>query len=243
MAIRVLVNGANGKMGSLAVEAIKKDTELLLVGQSDVHDDLRSKIKQHAAQVVVDLTAASFVYENTKAILESGARPVIGTSGLLEEQVLQLQEICKANSLGGIIAPNFSISVLLMQRFAKEAVKHFPQVEIIETHHAAKEDSPSGTAIRTAEIIAAGAKAELQSAPSKEILDSARGAEYKGINIHALRLPGRNAHQEVIFGGHGEILSIKSEVINRDAYMPGICLACKLVMPLDNLVYGLENLL
>ena len=243
MTIKVIVNGAKGKMGSLAVEAVKRDSALELAAAADLNDNLKDIIAASKADVVVDLTRASSAFQNTKTIIEAGARPVIGTSGLLEEQIKSLATLCSEKKLGGIIAPNFSISVLLMQRFAREAVRRMPQVEILEMHHTAKEESPSGTAVRTAEIISEAAKEKLLPAASKEIIDSARGAEYKGIKIHSLRLPGYNAHQEIIFGNLGETLSIRSDVINREAYMPGIVLACKEVMKLTSLTYGLENIL
>jgi 4-hydroxy-tetrahydrodipicolinate reductase len=241
MAIRVLINGSKGKMGSMAAYAIRKDPALELVATSDIEDNLKQVIINSKAEVVVDLTRASAVFANATAIIEAGARPVIGTSGLMEDQVKILQTACAGKKLGGIIAPNFSISVIMMQKFAKQAVRYLPHVEIIEMHHPGKEDSPSGTAIRTAELLAE-ANPELSSANSKELIKSARGASYKGINIHSVRLPGYNAHQEIILGNLGETLTIRSDVGNREAYMPGICLACREVIKLNSLIYGLEEL-
>ena len=229
-------------MGSMAVFAVKNDPHLELVGATTSKDNLEQSIKSSKAEVVVDLTRATVAFEIAQTIIKNNARPVIGTSGLMEEQVKILQAMCSEKALGGIIAPNFAISVILMQKFAKEAVKYLPQAEIIEMHHAGKEESPSGTAIRSAELLAEG-NSKLSPAKSKEIIKSARGAEYKGVNIHSIRLPGYNAHQEIIMGGLGETLSIRSDVINREAYMPGICLACKEVMKIDSLLYGLENLI
>lgn len=242
MAIKVLVNGARGKMGSLAAEAIQKDAQLTLAGTADIDSDLQNEIRKSGAEVVVDLTRASAVFENARKIIEAGARPVIGTSGLVNEQVAELSKLCREKGLGGIVAPNFSLSVILMQRFAREAARYFSHVEIIEMHNSAKEESPSGTAIRTAEIIAESSEGSIKAAPSKEILPSARGAKHREIPLHSIRLPGYNAHQEIVFGGNGETLSLRSDVINREAYMPGICLACKEVIKLSDLIYGLESL-
>ncbi len=241
MAIKVIINGASGKMGSLAVSAVKNDPSLELVGATTSKDNLQKEIADKKAQVVVDLTKASVAFEIAKLIISSNANPVIGTSGLTEDQVKILSDLCSEKKLGGIVAPNFAISVILMQKFAQMAARHLPQAEIIEMHHSGKEESPSGTAIRTAELLSQ-ANSNLSSAKSNEIIKSARGASYKGVNIHSLRLPGYNAHQEVILGAAGETLSIRSDVINREAYMPGILLACKEVIKLKTLTYGLENL-
>lgn len=141
-------------MGQEVVKAVSADSELELVGQLDFEDNLAELIKSTKAEVVVDFTTAEVGYQNCLIIMEAGACPVIGTSGFKKEDVKKLQEIAKAKNIGGVIAPNFAIGAVLMMKFAKEAAKYLPNVEIVETHHDKKIDSPSGTAIRTAELIA-----------------------------------------------------------------------------------------
>ena len=152
--IRVLINGSRGRMGQESVKAITEAPDLDLVAQTDLGDNLSETIKKTRAQVVVDFTTAAVVMENAAAIIESGARPVIGTSGLFPEQVLRLQELCKKNNTGGLIAPNFAVGAVLMMKYAKDAAKYFPNVEVIELHHDLKKDAPSGTAIKTANLLA-----------------------------------------------------------------------------------------
>ncbi len=242
-AIRIIVNGAKGRMGREATAAIEKDPELTLVGQTDIDDDLSGAVSRSSVHVVVDFTTASAAFENTRIILETGVRPVIGTSGLLPEQVETLQAIAAQKGLGGVIAPNFAIGAVLMMKFAGEAAKYMPHAEIIELHHDRKADAPSGTAIKTASLVA-GARTEIFAArDEKEILPGARGASAEGIPVHSIRLPGLVAHQEVIFGGPSQTLTIRHDSIHRESFMPGVCLACKKVMGLRELVYGLEHIL
>ncbi|MBF0349875.1 MAG: 4-hydroxy-tetrahydrodipicolinate reductase [SAR324 cluster bacterium] len=241
--IRVLVNGAKGKMGQEAVQAIQQDPDLELVGQTDLGDDLSAVIASSRAQVVVDFTTASVAFHNTRKIIESGACPVIGTSGLLPEQVQELQHLAEQKKLGGLIAPNFAIGAVLMMKFAKEASRYFPEAEIIELHHNRKADAPSGTAVKTAAMIAENRSRMPQKLEEKELLAGARGANAQGVPIHSVRLPGLVAHQEVIFGGNNEILTIRHDSLHRSSFMQGVCLACKKVQVLKELVYGLEHLL
>lgn len=243
MATKVIVNGAKGRVGSLVAKAIEADKELTLVGTTDTGDNLRQAILDKGADVVVDFTLASVAYQMATVIIEAGARPVIGTSGLLPEQVKALQEMCAKKKLGGVVAPNFAISAVLLMKFSKEIAKYMPDAEIIELHHDGKEDSPSGTALLTAQRIAEG-REEAKSVQRKhEVIPHARGGELAGVAIHSVRLPGLNAHQEVIFGGLGQTMTVRSDVIAREAYGPGVCLACKKVMGIKSLVFGLEHLL
>ena len=231
-------------MGQESVKAVSEDPELDLVAQTDLGDNLSDKIKQAQVQVVVDFTTAAVVMENAVTIIESGARPVIGTSGLLPEQVGNLQELCNKHNNGGVIVPNFAVGAVLMMKYAQDAAKYFPNVEVIELHHDRKTDAPSGTAIKTANLLAESRKsAHEKIIDEKEILPGARGAESQDIRIHSVRLPGMVAHQEVIFGGKSQTLKIRHDSIHRDSFMPGVCLACKKVMQLKELVYGLEHLL
>lgn len=244
MTTRIIVNGANGKMGQLAVKTILNQPEFTLVGQLGRKDNLANEISTSKAQIVIDLTTAETAFNNTRTIIEAGAHPVIGTSGLLNDQVYQLQEICSEKKLGGIIAPNFSIGAVLMMKYSQEVVKYFPEVEIIEMHHNGKLDSPSGTATRTAELLAAARTTPPTTLKNtRETIPGARGANYQHIPIHAIRLPGLVAHQQIIFGGMGETLTIRHDSIDRQCFMPGIVLACKKVMELNQLIYGLEHIL
>lgn len=242
MSIRILVNGSKGRMGQAAVKAISLDKELELVAETGRGDDLGSVIRNKKPDVVLDFTNAEAVLETTRTIIENKARPVIGTSGLLPEQIKQFQAECEKLQLGGIIAPNFSLGAVLMMKYAREATKYFPHAEIIEMHHDGKLDSPSGTALRTAEMMAE-VREKLTIKPTRENIPGARGANHHGIPIHAVRLPGLIAHQQVIFGDVGETLTIRHDSIDRISFMPGVCLACKKVMVLNTLVYGLEHVL
>ncbi|MSP52778.1 MAG: 4-hydroxy-tetrahydrodipicolinate reductase [Gammaproteobacteria bacterium] len=241
MSIKILVNGANGRMGQIAVPAIQADTRFELVAQGTRNDDLGQLIKKSGAQVVIDFTIADHAYQNTKIIIAAGAHPVIGTTGFLPDQVKELQAECKAKKLGGIIAPNFSLSVILLMRFAQQAAKYFPHAEIIELHHDKKREAPSGTAVKTAQLIAA--VRDNKNIDDIEIYKGARGASVENVPVHSVRLPGLMAHEEILFGAEGELLTLRTDVFNRSAYIPGIVLACEKVLTLKELVYGLEDIL
>lgn len=244
MPIKILINGAFGRMGQMTVKAINEQSQFELVGQTGREYDLKKSIQDSHAQVVIDFTHPESVFKNTATIIEAGAHPVIGTSGLTAKQISTLQEKCAALKLGGIIAPNFSLGAVLMMKYAKEIVKYMPHVEIIEMHHDKKIDSPSGTAMRSAEIMANAMQTVNQSAlTSRETISGSRGANYLNIPIHAVRLPGFLAHQQIIFGNTGEILTLRHDSIDRQSFMPGVCLACEKVVALDKLVYGLEEIL
>jgi len=243
MSIPVLINGARGKMGQLAVQTINEHADFQLVATTQRHNDLAAEIKKSGAQVVIDFTHAESVFKNTNTIIDAGAHPVIGTSGLLPDQVELLQQRCAKLKLGGIIAPNFSLGAALMMKCAQEIARYFSQVEVIEMHHAGKLDSPSGTAIYTADLIS---KARGQVADGKknhETIPGARGAIYQEVPIHSVRLPGLMAHQQIIFGGEGETLTVRCDTIDRKCYASGIVLACRKVMALDRLVSGLERVI
>ena len=242
--IRVLVNGAKGRMGQEVVKAVTAAVDLELVDQTDLGDDLIARIKASQAQAVVDFTTAAVAFENTRKILEAGVHPVVGTSGLLAEQVAELQQLAEDKGIGGLIAPNFAIGAVLLMKYAQDAAKYLPDVEVIELHHNRKADAPSGTAVKTAQLIAE-ARQEIPKAlvEEKELFEGARGSEVHGVRVHSLRLPGLVAHQEVIFGGTGETLTIRHDSIHRESFMPGVCLACRKVIGTQQLFYGLEHLL
>jgi 4-hydroxy-tetrahydrodipicolinate reductase len=245
MTIRILVNGAPGKMGQQTVKMISDLAgEFTLVGMTNKNNDLAMEIKKSQAEVVIDFTNADVVFKNAQIIIESRAHPVIGTSGLVKNQIQQLEKRCKELKLGGIIAPNFSLGAVLMMKYCAEIVKYFPYVEIIEMHHTGKLDSPSGTALRTAELLAEGRSVSPTfSKNTHETIPGARGANYEQIPIHAVRLPGVIANQQVVFGGLGETLTVRHDTLDRQSFMSGVILACQKVIGLDKLIYGLENLL
>jgi dihydrodipicolinate reductase len=262
--IRVLVCGAYGKMGREVLKAVYKDEQLSIVGAVDVNsdfadigdligvgktgvnvgNDLQMVINETKPQVMVDFTNPSSVMNNIGIALKNGVCPVVGTTGITEKDVNDLRELCKKNKVNALISPNFSIGAILMMKLTQEAAKFFPNVEIIELHHDQKLDAPSGTALRTAELIAENRGYMRQGHPAEvEKLQGARGGEMSGIRIHSVRLPGYVAHQEVIFGGLGQTLTIRHDSISRESFMPGVVLACKKVLTLDGLVFGLEHIL
>jgi 4-hydroxy-tetrahydrodipicolinate reductase len=242
MSIRVLINGAQGRMGLASVKAISDDADLTLVGALTRHDDLAAAIKEQNADVVLDFTNAEAVLNTTQTIINAGARPVVGTSGLLPEQIRAFQEQCANLKLGGIIAPNFSLGAVLVMKHAAEIAHYFPAVEIIEMHHDGKLDAPSGTAMRAAELIAER-RTSYPSKPTRHVIPGSRGASHLDIPIHAIRLPGLIAQLQIVFGGTGETVTLRHDSVDRQSFMPGVCLSCKKVMTLDTLVYGLENIL
>lgn len=243
MPISILVNGAEGKMGQQVCKMVADEKEFKLVGKADKNDGLAELIKKTKAQIVIDFTHPSSGFDNTKTIIENDAHPVIGTTGFTNDQIEDLKKLAAKKKLGGIIAPNFSIGSILMMKYSKDAAKYFPYVEIIELHHDAKADYPSGTAIKTAQMIAEVKDKVYKKSQEKAVLEGARGAAYEDIHIHSVRLPGIVANQEVIFGGQGETLRLVETTINREAFMPGVKLACQKVLQLKELVYGLEHVL
>lgn len=242
--IKVLVNGAKGKMGSESVAAVLKEADLDLVGQTDLGDDLAQAIVQTRTEVVVDFTHPSSVMENIKAILKNKAHAVVGTTGLTANNLSEIKKLCLKYKVNCVVAPNFAIGAVLMMKFAKEAAHYMPQVEIVELHHDQKADAPSGTAIKTAELILEDRKnIKRKTLKSIEKVKNARGGKMGDIHIHSLRLQGLVAHQEVIFGGVGQTLKIRHDSISRESFMPGVVMAIRKVKKVKGLVYGLENLL
>lgn len=223
--IKVIVNGAKGKMGQETVKAVQLDKALELVAQIDLGDDLAAKIKELTPQVVVDFTTPKVVMENIRLILNTGTRAVVGTTGISPENLTEIKELCEKNKTAAMVVPNFAIGAVLMMKLSKEAARYLPKVEIIELHHDQKLDAPSGTAIKTAEMIKEETKGE--------------------VPIHSVRLPGYVAHQEVIFGTVGQTLKIRHDSISRESFMPGVVLSIKKVVesPAGKLTYGLEKIL
>jgi 4-hydroxy-tetrahydrodipicolinate reductase len=265
--IRVAVVGACGRMGREVTKGVLSRPNLQLVAAVDVREvgkdigeivdgkpigipvsnDLVAALKESGAQVAVDFTHPSVVFENVKAMLECGVAPVVGTTGWTLEKVKFIDRLAKRKKLPAIIAPNFAIGAVLMMKFAMEAAKYFDKVEIIELHHDGKADAPSGTALRTAELIL---KARSKPFPEPKVkkpevlLDGVLGGEMDGIRIHSVRLPGLVAHQEVIFGTVGQVLTIRHDSLSRESFIPGVLLAIEKVLSLPpGVVFGLENLL
>ena len=240
---RVIVNGAQGKMGRFACVTLAEHPDFELVASLGREDHLAQAIHDSQCEVVVDLTRADCAFSNALTIIESGACPVIGTSGLLEADIIVLRQRCEEKKCGGLIVPNFSISAVLMMKFAAQAARYLPQVEIIEGHHPQKADAPSGTAIKTADMIADARLVEPLRPNCKEMLPHALGALHRGVPIHSIRLPGVLAEQQVIFGNQGETLTLSHKTLDRSSFMPGLVLACQRVVSLNSLYYGLETIL
>ena len=255
MTIKVIIAGFKGKMGSTAVQMVKDDQELELAAlldpfaAEDQVDGVPVFTRKEAligfeADVWVDFTTPKFAYENTRFALENGFAPVVGTTGFTPEEIQELTSLSEEKKLGGLIAPNFAIGAILLMQFAAQAAKYFPHLEIIELHHDKKKDAPSGTAVKTAELVSQ-ARTSLQqgAADEEELMAGARGAAFDGFRIHSVRLPGLVAHQEVIFGAQGEGLTIRHDSYDRISFMSGVNLAIKEVVKREKLVYGLEQLL
>jgi 4-hydroxy-tetrahydrodipicolinate reductase len=242
--IRVLVNGAKGRMGRLAVDVVNDADDLVLAGETDLGDDLAASIRETGAEVVVDFTHHSVAMECFETIVSGGARPVAGTSGFSSDDVARAREIVENAGTGGLIVPNFSVGVVLLMQFSKAAAAHFESVEIVETHHDRKGDAPSGTAERTAEIIG---EVRGASPPPKveetERVKGARGGRVAGVPVHSIRLPGALAHQEVLFSAEGEVLTLRHDSLSRDCFRSGILLAIRRAPELSGLVLGLDDLL
>lgn len=243
--IRVLVNGAKGRMGQALLHALEGAGDLQLVAACDFGDDLASELRRSRAQVAVDFTHPDAAVANARTILHARVRPVIGTTGFSLSDIRSLQGLAAKKRIGGLIAPNFSIGVVLMNGFAALAVKHFPNVEIVESHHNQKADAPSGTAMQSAQLIAQAASKKLnrQIVREEEKAKGARGAKVGEVRVHSVRLPGMLAHQEILFGGPGQVLTLRHDAMSREAYMPGVLLAIRKAPSLKTLLYGLENLL
>jgi len=254
--ITVLVSGAAGRMGSEVVRAVLAEDDLELVAAVDpahsgqpvgegttlsYESDLASAIEATRPQVMVDFTHPSVVGGTIATALAHGVHCVVGTTGL---PIAELEALA-SNARDGaclFMAPNFAIGAVLMMRFAAEAARFMPHVEIVELHHDRKADAPSGTALRTASLIA-DARTTVPAAPGREteIAEGARGALVENVTIHSVRLPGLVAHQEVLFGGQGQTLSIRHDSIDRTSFMPGVVLAIRNVVHHTGLVIGLER--
>ena len=272
--IPVVVNGALGKMGRAIVQAIAEAEDMTLVGAIDrnpqligqdigevlgigpleipVLNDLeatlvsaQSEAPSGSSAVMVDVTHPDSVYGSVRAALAYGVRPVVGTTGMSNQQIQDLAEFADKASTGCLLIPNFSIGMVLLQQAALQAATYFDHVEIIELHHNQKADAPSGTAVKTAQMLSELNKSyNLPQVEETEKMTGARGSKTEdGVRIHSVRLPGLIAHQEVIFGAAGQSYTLRHDTSNRECYMPGVLLSIRRVLPLKSLVYGLDKIL
>lgn len=243
--IRVLVNGAKGKMGSETVQAVRAAEDLELVAATGRGDDLSRAVRENRAEVVVEFTHPSVAYGDTVTALEAGAHVVLGTSGVTPAQRAELDVLARAKGRCVLLAPNFNLGAVLMVEAAARIARHLPEAEVVEYHHEGKADAPSGTALYTAERLnevfgeKAGPRRE-----SDELLETrSQGARVGAVRIHSVRLPGFIASQEVVFGGKGQVLTIRHDMTGREGFMPGVLLAVRKVVGRKGLVYGLEKVL
>jgi 4-hydroxy-tetrahydrodipicolinate reductase len=244
--VRVGVLGAAGRMGSEACRAVDAADDLELVAALGSADP-RDRLTEAGVEVAVDLTRPDAVMDNLQFCVEHGISAVVGTSGFDEERLATVRSwLAGAPSVGVVIAPNFAIGAVLMMRFAEQAARWFESVEIVELHHPDKADAPSGTARRTAELVAAARRAAgLGAMPdaTREALDGARGASVDGVPVHSVRARGLVAHQEVLLGATGETLTLRHDSLDRSSFMPGVLLAVRDVGSRPGLTVGLEHLL
>ncbi|MEU9445011.1 4-hydroxy-tetrahydrodipicolinate reductase [Streptomyces sp. NPDC048304] len=244
--LRVAVLGAKGRIGSEAVRAVEAAEDMELVAALGRGDTLQT-LTASGAQVAVELTTPDSVMDNLGFCVRHGIHAVVGTTGWTEERLAQLKAwLAESPRTGVLIAPNFSIGAVLTMKFAQIAAPYFESVEVVELHHPNKVDAPSGTATRTAQLIAEARRAAgTAPAPDATVtaLDGARGASVDGVPVHAVRLRGLLAHQEVLLGGEGETLTIRHDSLHHSSFMPGILLGARRVVSAPGLTFGLEHFL
>jgi 4-hydroxy-tetrahydrodipicolinate reductase len=245
-ALKVGVLGARGKVGRVVCEAVADSDDFELVAEIDEADDLEDVVAT-GADAVVDFTHPDVVMDNLEFCIDHGIHAVVGTTGFDEGRLDQVREWLEHSPRTGVlIAPNFSIGAILMMRFAVEAARFYESVEIVELHHPDKADAPSGTARRTAELVAAARREAGLAAPPDATstgLDGARGAVVDGIHVHGLRVRGLVAHQEVVLGGLGETLTIRHDSLDRASFTPGVLLGLRRIASSPGLTVGLEAFL
>lgn len=260
---RIIIVGALGKMGRETVKALKSQSDMEIVGLMDVahpgeeyftltgidcalclENDLEVLIDREKPDIMVDFTNPQSVFNNTRAALSRGVACVVGTTGLTEVELAQLERLALDNATAVAVIPNFAIGAVLMMKFAQQAACYLPDVEIIETHHDQKMDAPSGTAIKTAEMITAN-RGSLPPKNTREFekIPGSRGGKAGDIRIHSVRLPGFVAHQEVIFGGPGQSLTIRHDSYDRVGFMPGVIMVVRKISAIKGLVYGMDALM
>lgn len=246
MTIKVGVLGAKGRVGQAIVEGVNAADDLELVAEID-RDTPLQELVDNGAEVVVDFTQPGVVMDNLKFVVEHGIHAVVGTTGFDAERLAKVEEWTKAEGAGHVlIAPNFAISAVLTMTLAKQAAKFFETAEVIEFHHPTKLDAPSGTAIHTAQGIAAARKeAGLGAMPdaTEQSLEGARGADVDGVPVHAVRMRGMVAHEEVIFGAQSQSLTIRQDSYDRSSFTPGVLVGVRNIAEHPGLVVGLDNYL
>lgn len=244
--VSVGVLGARGRMGTEVVKAVTAADDMELVAMVDAGDWLFN-VADAGAQVVVDFTRPDVVMDNIRFCIDQDIHCVVGTTGFDQERLDTVRGWLEPKpELGVVIAPNFGIGAILLMRFAQEAARFFPSTEIVELHHPNKVDAPSGTAVRTARLIADARRAAGMPAPPDATTDSlpgARGADVEGVSVHAVRLTGLVAHQEVLMGAEGETLTLRHDSYDRASFMPGVLLAVREVRRRPGLTVGIETFL
>ena len=249
--INIAVCGSNGKMGQEVVKAVNSAEDMSLVAQIDIYNGQFSTIKEAIEtvkiDVLVDFTQPSSIYENALFCLNNGIKMVIGTTGLSDSQIDELKTLSKEKQTACLIAPNFSTGAVLLMKFAQMASKYFDNAEIIELHHNQKKDAPSGTAVKTAQLMSEAVVNKnftSGNCPEKEIIEGSRGGvSYNNIHIHSVRMPGYIASQEVLFGANGQVMSLRHDSMNRECYMAGVLLAVRYVNTHNEFIYGLDNIM
>ena len=242
--MRVGVLGAKGKVGTTMCAAVRAADDLTLSAEVDAGDDLRL-LTDSGTEVVIDFTHPDVVMDNLKFLIDNGIHAVVGTTGFTDDRLDQVRSWLSAKpDVAVLIAPNFAIGAVLSMYFAQKAAPYFESVEVIELHHPQKADAPSGTATRTAKLIAQARK-DLPPNPDATStgLEGARGADVDGIPVHSVRLTGLVAHQEVLFGTLGETLTIRHDSLDRSSFVPGVLLAVRQIAKHPGLTIGIEPLL
>ena len=263
--IRVIMSGAYGRMGRAVTAAVTAEPDMQVVGALDmfgvgedageaagikslgvpITNDLKGLLKSTPADVMVDFTIADKFYPRAKAALDAGLRLVVGTTAVPAATLKRIEKIATQKKRAVIVAPNFAMGAVLMMKFAAMAAPYMPEAEIIELHHDKKRDAPSGTALYTAELMADAKKGlpRRKDPTEDEKLAGARGGALGDISVHSVRLPGFLAHQEVIFGGPGQTLTLRHDTTSRESFMPGVVLAVRKSMDLRKYVFGLDKLI
>jgi 4-hydroxy-tetrahydrodipicolinate reductase len=242
--MRVAVLGSKGKVGATMAQAVQAAQDLTLSAEVDAGDPL-SLLTENKTEVVIDFTHPDVVMDNLKFLIDNGIHAVVGTTGFTDERLQQVRAWLAAKpDVSALIAPNFAIGAVLSMHFARQAAPFYESVEVIELHHPHKADAPSGTAARTAALIAEARK-ELPPNPDATTasLPGARGADVDGVPVHSVRLAGLVAHQEVLFGTEGETLTIRHDSMDRTSFVPGVLLAVRRVAEHPGLTVGIESLL
>ncbi len=262
--IRVVLTGACGRMGRQVTKTLAATEDIDLVAAVDVvhvgedagivaniaalgvhvQDNLAAALSESEPDVMVDFAGPAAVLSNIRRALDRGVRCVVGSTGLSEEDLKEVDKLARDAGVGAIIAPNFSLGANVMMKCAAVAAKYFSHAEIIELHHEKKKDAPSGTAIQTAKMMAEGGDNAFEPAQTEKLtVEGVRGGEVSGITIHSVRLPGLIAHQAAVFGGLGETLTIRHDSTHHECFMPGVIMAIRRVGEVHGLVYGLDKLL